>query len=108
MPVAHERVHRPSASAIPLASTVCACSTRTVQPIVGLPVGAVPHPVEIGSFNSRPRRQNVHQQAGQGYGRGGEKGGVIDVKASDPSYDEKGPPGPGLPRVSGTPTASTT
>ena len=49
----------------------------------------LPAPVDLASYKATPV-QTVHQADGQGYGSGGEKAGLVDVKAGDLIYDEKG------------------
>ena len=49
----------------------------------------LPRPVELASHRATPV-QNVHREDGQGYGPGGQREGLIDVKAGDPIYDQDG------------------
>ena len=50
------------------ARTLGVCYTRTVQPIVGLPVGAIPQSIELGSFKTT-LVQTVHQKDGRATAR---------------------------------------
>ena len=49
----------------------------------------LPQPVEVASHRATPV-QNVHREDAQGFGPGGERDGLIDVKAGDPIYDKDG------------------
>ena len=50
-----------------------------------------PEPVELCSHTATPVK-TVHEKAGQAFGSGGEKGGLVDVAVGDAVYDAKGEP----------------